>query len=47
VSQPASDGQAWRGERATYGPDHFISAAGTAWAAMALAAVQPPSIVQR
>jgi ankyrin repeat protein len=30
-----------------YGRDQFISAAGTAWAAMALAAVQPPSIVQR
>jgi ankyrin repeat protein len=30
-----------------YGKDQFISAAGTAWAAMALAAVQPPSVVQR
>ncbi len=30
-----------------YGKDQFISAAGTAWAAMALAAAQPPSLVQR
>lgn len=30
-----------------YGKDQFISAAGTAWAAMALTAAQPPSVVQK
>ncbi len=30
-----------------YGKDQFISAAGTAWAAMALAAAQPPSLARR
>lgn len=30
-----------------YGRDQFISAAGTAWAAMALAAAQPPTLAQK
>jgi hypothetical protein len=30
-----------------YGKDQFISTAGTAWAAMALAAAQPPPLAQR
>ena len=30
-----------------YAKDQFISAAGTAWAAMALAAAQPPSVAQQ